>query len=188
MLSMNLLRNMPLLPERLLPERSRPHITLDRADVIPLELSWTKLARAICKALNLNSKFANLPIPNTGQIGTWSADAVPAILTIQTEMHHLRHVIAELIVTLRQKFRIVMRMCSKWMPMRMVLAATGPRAVWVTWSRHHVPQSGFKTWSSHVVAGLGSPRREQFPKGSCGGYEATLVTGTPFRCPFSQRV
>jgi len=81
-----------------------PPIELTLADITPLELNWTKLARAISKAFGLNSKFAALPIPPTVQLGTWSADAVPVIFTIQTERHHFRQVVCELIARLHQRF------------------------------------------------------------------------------------
>jgi hypothetical protein len=82
------------------------------ADITPLDLNWPKLGRAICRALNLASKAAPLAVPNTLQIGSWSADAVPVFLTIQTERHHLHYVICELIARLRQKF-IVLTPTSK---------------------------------------------------------------------------
>src|ERR1035438_4195785 len=50
-------------------------------DITPWEVSWSKLARALCQALGLESRFRTLPPPNTVQFGAWSADAVPAILT-----------------------------------------------------------------------------------------------------------
>jgi len=81
-----------------------PPIQLTLADITPLELSWTRLARSISKAFGLNSKFSALSIPHTVQVGTWSADAVPVILTIQTERHHFRQVVCELIARLRQRF------------------------------------------------------------------------------------
>jgi hypothetical protein len=88
-------------------ERDPPtceRIQLTRADITPLELNWQKLARAICKAFGLDTKIGDLPIPHTIQIGSWSADAVPVILTIQTDRHHLHFVISDLIARLHQKF------------------------------------------------------------------------------------
>jgi hypothetical protein len=78
------------------------HLTL--TDITPLELNWPKLARATSKAFGLDTKIGNLPIPHTIQIGSWSADSVPVILTIQTERHHLHFVISDLIARLHQKF------------------------------------------------------------------------------------
>jgi hypothetical protein len=81
-----------------------PHIQLARHEIIPFELNWAILARAISKALGLDTKITKLPIPHTMQIGSWSADAVPVILTIQTERRHFRQVVCELIARLHQRF------------------------------------------------------------------------------------
>jgi hypothetical protein len=79
-------------------------IALTAADIEIWELSWTKLARALCRALGLDPKIADLNLYQTWQIGSWSADAVPVILTIQNSEGGLRHVIAELAARLRRKF------------------------------------------------------------------------------------
>jgi len=89
-----------------------PLIDLSLADITPLQLNWPKLGRAICRALSLDSKATPLPVPTTLQIGSWSTDAVPVLLTIQAERHHLHFVICELIAILRQKF-IVLTPTSK---------------------------------------------------------------------------
>lgn len=81
-----------------------PNLTLTRADITPLELNWEKLARALCQALGLDTKISKLQIPHTIQIGSWSADAVPVLLTIQTERRHFRHAVCELIARLHQRF------------------------------------------------------------------------------------
>src|SRR6267142_4672979 len=73
-----------------------PDIPLTLADITALEVSWTKLGRALCQALGLDTKIAKLPLPGTRQIGCWSADAVPVILTIQWKSQAFRSVIAEL--------------------------------------------------------------------------------------------
>ena len=81
-----------------------PDIPLTLADITALEVSWTKLGRALCQALGLDSKTAKLPLPGTRQIGCWSADAVPVILTIQWESQAFRSVIAELFARLGRPF------------------------------------------------------------------------------------
>ena len=81
-----------------------PDIPLTAADAILLELSWTKLARAVCQAFNLDSKPLDLGLLNTRQIGSWSAAAVPVILTIQTDGAWFRGVVLELIARLRGRF------------------------------------------------------------------------------------
>src|ERR1035437_1333796 len=64
------------------PERPQ-EIPLTIADITPLEVSWSKLSRALCQALGLHSRYRTLQPPNTVQFGAWSADAVPTVLTIQ---------------------------------------------------------------------------------------------------------
>jgi hypothetical protein len=79
-------------------------LMLTAADIEILELNWAKLARALCKAFGLNARTADLGLHNTRQIGSWSADAVPVILTIQRERHDFQHVVAVLAARLRTKF------------------------------------------------------------------------------------
>jgi hypothetical protein len=79
-------------------------IELMPADVIPLEVNWQRLGRALCRALGLDARTAELNLFHTQQIGSWSTDAVPVILTIQTEVYDLRSVIGQLAARLHQKF------------------------------------------------------------------------------------
>src|SRR5438046_2476761 len=44
-------------------------------------LNYPKFSRALCHAFGLIPKAAVFPLPATRQIGAWSADAVPVILT-----------------------------------------------------------------------------------------------------------
>src|SRR5262249_51526077 len=81
-----------------------PDLLLTEDDVRVWELNWTRLARALCDVFGLSSKFTNLHIQNTVQIGSWAVDAVPAIFTAQTNSHDLRHVICELTARLRKRF------------------------------------------------------------------------------------
>ena len=81
-----------------------PPLTLTLAEVTPLHLNWAKLGRAICKAFGLDAGDNDFPIPNTRQIGSWSSEAVPVILTIQTERHLFRRVISELALRLQKPF------------------------------------------------------------------------------------
>ena len=67
-------------------------------------MSWSKLARALCQALGLESRFRTLPPPNTVQFGAWSADAVPAILTIQARPSAFLRVVPELVARLQRPF------------------------------------------------------------------------------------
>src|SRR2546421_7547366 len=79
-------------------------LLLTPADIQILELSWPRLGRALCKAFGLEAKPAELPFDNTRQIGSWSTDAVPVILTIQHERADFRNVVMGVAARLRQKF------------------------------------------------------------------------------------
>src|SRR5438309_5573052 len=85
------------------PSRCAP-LTLTVADITPLHLNWAKLGRAICKAFGLDTAENDFPIPNTHQIGSWSSEAVPVILTIQTDRYVFRRVISELALRLQKPF------------------------------------------------------------------------------------
>ena len=87
------------------PERPL-EIPLTPADITPLEVSRSKLARALSEALGLQSKFATLPPPNTIQFGAWSADAVPAILTIQACRSAFLRVVPDLVARLQRPFML----------------------------------------------------------------------------------
>jgi hypothetical protein len=82
-------------------------LILSAADIQVLELNWPKLGRALGEVFGLDSKFSDLRIHQTCQIGSWGADAVPAILTIQSEPHSLRPVLCELIARLRKRFILI---------------------------------------------------------------------------------
>jgi len=81
-----------------------PDILLTPDDIVLLELSWTKIARALCHVFALDYKPVDLGLLNTRQIGSWSVDAVPVILTIQHERAWFRTVLLELLARLRQRF------------------------------------------------------------------------------------
>src|SRR5437867_3935040 len=73
-------------------------------DIILWRLDQAKLERALCKTFGLDSKVVNFDLHCTAQIGSWSADAVPVILTIQWNPHEFRAVIAELALRLEKPF------------------------------------------------------------------------------------
>src|ERR1035438_5449808 len=54
-------------------------ILLTPAEITPWEVSWSKLGHALFEVLGLHGKSAPLPLPNTLQIGAWSADGGPVI-------------------------------------------------------------------------------------------------------------
>jgi hypothetical protein len=79
-------------------------IPLTREEITPWEVSWSKLGRALFEILELHGKPAPLPLPNTLQIGAWSADGVPVILTVQVCGATFRRVVAELVARLQRRF------------------------------------------------------------------------------------
>jgi hypothetical protein len=70
-------------------------LTLTQTDVTPFKLNRPKLDRDLCRAFSCDSKPTEFPFPNTSQIGSWSADIVPVLFTIQAEIEHLRALISE---------------------------------------------------------------------------------------------
>ena len=78
--------------------------TLSSSDLIPFQLSWARLARELCQAFALDPKFAEFGLYNTVQVGSWSVEAVPVMLTIQTRAKDFRPVITGLVARLRQPF------------------------------------------------------------------------------------
>jgi hypothetical protein len=81
-----------------------PDFNLSIEDITPLELNRSKLARAVCSALGLAHKSAEIGLPMTSQIGSWSAAAIPAFLTIQNEPEVFRRVVCHLATHLNQPF------------------------------------------------------------------------------------
>jgi hypothetical protein len=83
---------------------SCPTMTLAAADVTPLKIDWRRLGRAVCQALQLTNRYGPMSLADTVQIGAWSGDCVPVLLTIQTERERLSAVICEIHARLRGKF------------------------------------------------------------------------------------
>jgi hypothetical protein len=79
-------------------------ILLTPAEITPWEVSWSKLGHDLFEILELHGKPAPLPLPNTLQIGAWSADGVPVILTVQVCGATFRRVVAELVARLQRRF------------------------------------------------------------------------------------
>ncbi len=82
-------------------------------DVVLWELGWPRLARSLCRALGLDFQPAELGVHNTRQIGSWSADALPVLLTIQSQRRNFRAVIVQLVARLRERF-ILLAPTSGW--------------------------------------------------------------------------
>jgi hypothetical protein len=85
------------------PTAGCPDIPLSPSDLTPLEVSWTKLGYAVCGAFGLARRQAWIS-DTTYQIGSWSTDAVPVILTIQWNSGGFRRVVAESAADLRRRF------------------------------------------------------------------------------------
>jgi hypothetical protein len=83
-----------------------PDIPLTLQQITPMEVSYVRLGHAICNAFGFTARYAELPPPNTFQFGSWSTDAVPAILTIQVQNSDFRRAVAELAAHLRQPFML----------------------------------------------------------------------------------
>jgi hypothetical protein len=79
-------------------------ILLTPAEITPWEVSWSKLGHALVEVFELHGKPAPLPLPNTLQIGAWSAHGVPVILTVQVCGATFRRVVAELVARLQGRF------------------------------------------------------------------------------------
>jgi hypothetical protein len=81
-----------------------PDAAFSLADITPLRLSWGRLGRALCRAFDLNPQMLDLPFPATRQIGSWSSDSVPVILTIQCDTYFFQFVVSALGNRLRRPF------------------------------------------------------------------------------------
>jgi hypothetical protein len=79
-------------------------LKLTNEDIRLWSLSWARLSRALCQCLGLENKAADLGWSHTRQIGSWSAAAVPVILTIQPESHRFRRTLVELAFRLQTPF------------------------------------------------------------------------------------
>lgn len=67
-------------------------------------LSWSHLGRALCRGFGLQSKPADLHLPGTRQVGAWSTEAVPVLLTLQSEREEFLFILGQLAARLRQAF------------------------------------------------------------------------------------
>jgi len=79
-------------------------IVLTAAEIACWELSWSNFGRTLCGALSLEVKPVELGLPNTRQIGAWSATAVPVILVIHPQASLFREGILELVSRLHSPF------------------------------------------------------------------------------------
>ncbi len=87
--------------------RHRPscfELPLSRDELALWRLDWREFTGSLSHALGLHPRTSEFPLPHTTQIGGWSTDSVPAILTIQNEADEFRSVLAELVARLRRPF------------------------------------------------------------------------------------
>jgi hypothetical protein len=81
-----------------------PDLILTIEDITCLKVDRPKLGRAIARALLLDPKWAELPPTSTAQIGTWSTQAIPVILTIHNDDRCLQSAVAQLAATIDRPF------------------------------------------------------------------------------------
>jgi hypothetical protein len=79
-------------------------ISLTPGDIELWQVNTAALGREIAAAFGCGSRPAELGLPSTWQVGAWSADSVPVILTIQSCRAGLRRVVADLVARLRKRF------------------------------------------------------------------------------------
>src|SRR5512133_3094031 len=77
---------------------------LSAEDLAVWRLSWARLGRALCAALGLDPRPGAVDLPRTRQVGSWSAAAVPVLVTIPGGGAPLRAVIADLSARLRRAY------------------------------------------------------------------------------------
>lgn len=82
-------------------------IRLTEPDITILELNWKQLGRAVAKALGLKTRDAATGVDNTIQIAAFASQAIPVILTIQTDRVAFRQVVSALAARLRGPFLLI---------------------------------------------------------------------------------
>lgn len=79
-------------------------LALSAQQVVVWQLNWRRMGQALARALNLEPRFAQTGLPQTWQLGAWSADAVLAFLTVQHEADGFHSIVAALVAGLRKPF------------------------------------------------------------------------------------
>jgi hypothetical protein len=74
------------------------------ADLVLLELSWSGLGRAPCRALECHVRDTDLGMPGVRQIGAFSPAAVPVVLSIQEDRDDFRLALAGVAARLGKPF------------------------------------------------------------------------------------
>ena len=71
---------------------------------IRLEVDWPKIARVVCRAFGLEPRIVRLGLYSTLQIGGWSAEGLPVVLSLCSNPAELLNAIAMLMARLGQPF------------------------------------------------------------------------------------
>lgn len=90
---------------------------LTDADLIPYELNWSRLGRAVAKAFGCDFKLTEMGMHGVRQIATFSGMALPVFLVVQSEPDRFRGALAHLSVGARQSF-VVLAPTGQWMDAR----------------------------------------------------------------------
>jgi hypothetical protein len=74
------------------------------ADLFLLELNWSGLGRALCRALECDVRYTDLGVPGVRQVGAFSPAAVPVVLSIQDDRDDFRLALAGVAARLGKPF------------------------------------------------------------------------------------
>ena len=99
-------------------------LTLKPDDIVVWQLSLPRLARALARALELDSKCLDFKIWGVTPLGTWSTDGIPVMLVIPHTGDHFRKAVAELSARLKERFVVFVPTCRHVdLIVRQILAA-----------------------------------------------------------------
>ena len=82
-------------------------IRLTPEDVVLWELNWSRVGRAMAKALGCDAREATFGIAGLLQVGSFGSDGLPVVLCIQHERGELRAALAELGLRLQRPFALL---------------------------------------------------------------------------------
>lgn len=83
------------------------NIVLKNEDVAVYELDMPSLGRAVTKAFGFRPRYSDMGIPATLEIGAYTEQGIPVILTIRHDSDALHRGVSELVARLRAKFILV---------------------------------------------------------------------------------
>lgn len=82
-------------------------LALKAADLVLLELSWSRLGRALCATLECDVRDTSLGVPGARQIGAFSPAAVPVVLIIQDDRDEFRSALAAVAARVGKPFILI---------------------------------------------------------------------------------